>query len=93
MMAAKLVCKLLLVWIYTSCQDTLLAVPWFARFHHWTVVLLAWARAPLGRIRAQIRALFARLRFRSAVAGLRLRSHLRAARLWLSRKWLARAGR
>ena len=30
MFAVKLLCTLLLVWIYTTCQNTLLAVPWFA---------------------------------------------------------------
>lgn len=92
MMAVKLLCTLLLVWIYTTCQNTLLAVPWFARFHHLTTAMLAWAKAQVAPMRARARALLARLKFRSAVAGLRLRSRLRAARIWLARRWQTRRG-
>lgn len=92
MIAAKLVCKLMLVWIYTTCQDTLMRVAWFARFHHWTTAWLAWAKAHLGPIKERFRAMLARLRWRREEAGLRLRSRLRAMRVWMSRRWRAGVG-
>jgi hypothetical protein len=90
MIAGKLVCKLMLVWIYTTCQDTLMGVAWFARFHHWTSAWLAWARERIGPVKERLRAAFARLRWRSSTAGLRLRSRLSAARVWVVRRLRAK---
>jgi len=92
MITVKLVCKLLLVWIYTTCEETLLGVPWFARFHHWTMRLLDWAKAQVGPLKARLRALLVRLRLLSATARPRLLSRLRAARIWVSRRWQSGAG-
>lgn len=92
MLAAKLACKLMLVWIYTTCQATLMGVAWFARFHHWTSAWLAWAKAQVAPMQERFRALLARLRWRRQAAGLRLRSRLRAMRVWLARRLRAGAG-
>ncbi len=94
---------LVMVWIYQSCEETLLRVPWFARLHHWAMAVRDWALAQVGPIRARLRAALAGLQhwvqgwlapYRQDMRGrpLHLRSRLLAWRARFS-VWIRRFSR
>lgn len=94
---------LVLVWIYHTCEETLLRVAWFVRLHHWALAVRDWAVAEVAPMRARVREALASVRgfFRNWLAMVRVRAAgprlnaRRRLRAWRARfsSWVATMGR
>jgi len=87
MIGVKCACKLVIVWIYTACEATLLRVAWFAWLHHQATRALAWAKQKIAPLRAYTRALLPRARLALRLGPGRAATRLRALRLVLARRF------
>lgn len=76
----RLVCTLISVFIYQSCEAALLRIAWFARAVGWVHAARDWAMSLLRPALAVLRALFQRGHGRLALRWLAIRRRLRTPR-------------